>query len=432
MFIIRLPAVLFSIGGIIAAYFLVKEHRGKTMGLIFMFVITMIPWEIMKARWGLESNLLSPMFIISIFLLSKAVKKQKSRYFLLSGISFGITLYAYAVSYVILPIFLLMTFIYLKAKKEINLKQMIFFGIGIIPFATPLILMVLINNNVINEIKTNYITIPKLPLYRQGEVSISNIKDNLFSIWGILYTDKLPYNALPGFGTVYTFSFALLFGGIYIFIRKINGSKKISEIFLNSNKADIFMLFAFISSIICGLLIYAPNINKINAIYIPMIYFISLTIYYILQNRKKFFLIIIAMYIIFFTMFCVKYFSQKSPNILFDNSTMQVTEYVDNKFTDTSRKIYFDKMAVFRQPHIYTLLANKISPYEFASAMPNTWSPVISYGRYNFYENSNNIDELVQYENAIYIIRKSDYLKLNIQNENYNIDEFMDYYIIYK
>ena len=227
IFIIRLPAVLFSIGGIIAAYFLAKKHRGKTMGLIFMFIITMVPWEMMKSRWGLESNLLSPMFIISIFLLSKAVEKQKSRYFLLSGISFGITLYAYAVSYVIVPIFLLMTFIYLKFKKEINFKQIMFFGMGIIFFAIPLILMILINNNLINEIKTNYITIPKLPLYRQGEVSIGNIKENLFSIWGILYSDKLPYNALPYFGTVYVFSFALLLGGIYIFISKIDGSKKV-------------------------------------------------------------------------------------------------------------------------------------------------------------------------------------------------------------
>ena len=192
------------------------------------------------------------------------------------------------------------------------------------------------------------------------------------------------------------------------------------------------MLFAFISSIICGLLIYAPNINKINAIYIPIIYFISLTIYYILQNRKKYFLIIIAMYIVFFTMFCVKYFSQKSPNILFDNSTIQITEYVDNKFTDTSRKIYFDKNAAPVQPHIYTLLANKMSPYEFSNATPNTWSPVISYGRYNFYENSDKIEKLVQDEDAIYIIRKDDYIKLNIQNEDYNIDEFMDYCVIYK
>ncbi|MCL2860212.1 MAG: glycosyltransferase family 39 protein [Oscillospiraceae bacterium] len=432
VFILRLPAVLFSIGGIVAAYFLVKEHRGKTMGLLFMFIITMVPWEIMKARWGLESNLLSPMFIISIFLLSKAVKKQKGRYFLLSGISFGITLYAYAVSYVILPIFLLMAFIYLKFKKEINFKQIIFFGTGIIFFAIPLILLLLINNNIIHEIKTNFITIPKLPAYRQGEVSLGNIKYNLFSIWSIFYRDNLPYNSLPDFGTVYMFSFAILFGGIFIFIKKINDGKNLKEIFSNINKVDVFMLFALISSIICGLLIYAPNINKINAVYIPLIYFISLTIYYILRNRKKIFLIIIIMYIIFFTMFCMKYFSQKNPNILFDNSTTQVTEYVDNKFSDTSRKIYFDKMAVFRQPYIYTLLANKISPYEFASATPNTWSPVISYGRYNFYENSDNINELVQDENAIYIILKSDYMKLNIQNENNNIDEFMDYYIIYK
>jgi len=191
------------------------------------------------------------------------------------------------------------------------------------------------------------------------------------------------------------------------------------------------MLFAFISCFICGLLTKNLNINKLNGIYIPLIYFIARTIYYILKNRKEFFLAIIGMYIVFSIMFGIEYFSQKTPYVLFNYKSVELTEYIDNEFPDTSRKIYFDKNAIMQQQYIYTLLANKISPYEFASKTPITWSPVMAYGRYNFYVNSDYMDKLVQ-EGSIYVIKKRDYLKLNAQNENYNIDEFEDCYIIYK
>ena len=124
--IIRIPALILSVIEVIMAYFLVKEFKGKKQGLFFMFLVTIMPWHIMKSRWGLESYLLSPMFLFSIYSLVKAVKSGKLWTYALSGLIFGITLYTYALSYIIIPVFLILTLIYLLIKKKVKLKYLVF------------------------------------------------------------------------------------------------------------------------------------------------------------------------------------------------------------------------------------------------------------------------------------------------------------------
>lgn len=173
--IIRIPALILSVIEVIISYFLVKEFKGKKQGLLFMFLVTIMPWHIMKSRWGLESYLLSPMLLFSMYSLMKAVKNGKLWNYALSGLIFGITLYTYALSYIVIPIFLLLTLIYLIIKKKVNLKQVVVFCIPLAVLALPLILMLMVQKGWINEID-GFITIPKLHKSRMSEIDITKFR----------------------------------------------------------------------------------------------------------------------------------------------------------------------------------------------------------------------------------------------------------------
>ena len=115
IFTIRLPAIVLGILAIIACYFMTKDKLGERFALAFMALIAICPWHIMSSRWGLDCNLLAPMSIISIFLLSKA---KNTIGYITAGISFGLTLYTYALSYIILPIFLALSIICLLYTSD--------------------------------------------------------------------------------------------------------------------------------------------------------------------------------------------------------------------------------------------------------------------------------------------------------------------------
>ena len=146
IFQIRMPAFIFNIIAIAVSYFMVKKHIGKKSAFVVMALFTINPWNIMASRWGLDCNLLAPLSVISLFFLFRS--KNCIDYFF-SGICFGITLYTYALSYIIIPLFLFFSFIYMLYTKKIGFKEVIFFSIPLFIFAMPLLLMILVNNGYI-------------------------------------------------------------------------------------------------------------------------------------------------------------------------------------------------------------------------------------------------------------------------------------------
>lgn len=149
-----------------------KEWKDKKTALLFTFLIIICPWHIISSRFGLDCNLLSGLFMLDLYLLHKAKKNWQ---YILAGVMIGLTLYTYALSYIIIPIFLIVWISYMLYMKKINIKQIILLGIPIFLFALPLMYMILLNNGVFEKTQFGIFTIPKLWEYRIGEVSISNI-----------------------------------------------------------------------------------------------------------------------------------------------------------------------------------------------------------------------------------------------------------------
>ena len=425
--IIRIPALILSVIEVIMAYFLVKEFKGRKQGLLFMFLVTIMPWHIMKSRWGLESYLLSPMLLFSIYSLVKAVKSGKLWTYALSGLIFGITLYTYALSYIVIPLFLLLTLIYLLIKKKVKLKQIIVFCIPLMILAIPLILMLMVQKGWIGEID-GFITIPKLHKSRLSEIDITKFLYNVRNLKYVFVTPLIDYNGIEGFGPLYPLGTILMCIGLIITIVKIiKNSNQVSKNKIEKSEEidlSIIMLFAFISNfILCYLT--ELNINKANGIYISATYFIFVTLMSIKKNAKTIFTIITLTLIIYFVMFIKEYFTTfaNKDYRFFDNGSIEVLEYVYS--TDLKdRKICTD------MNYIYSLYAKPISPYQFTKNIKiikvSNGIEVIGYDNYI---NEINLSKLE--DDAVYITEKTNVAD-KIEQAGFKKEQYKQHYILYK
>lgn len=419
MLSIRLPSVVLGVTAIVLSYFLVKKELGEKFALTFMALITICPWHIMASRWGLDCNLLAPMLVISIYFLLRAKGVWG---YIVAGISFGLTLYTYALSYIIVPIFLLLALVFMLYTKRIKFRNVIIMGIPIFLLALPLMLMLLINNGVIDEIKTPFMTIPKLGTFRGEEIDFENLEKNMDFFDKMVTNDGLVYNAFPEFGAIYKFSIFLAVFGIFIEINNLAKSIKKREFTVNA-----IMLFLYISVMACMLIISGPNINKANAVYIPLLFFTCTTLKMVYKNYPVFMDIMIFFFIMSFIGFSDFYFNKYEEEyenqIYFEKDLIEAIDYVENMEEFANKNVYINTSS--QQPYIYTLLYNQTSPYEFNETRHYETGYNMSYGRYYF--NSTKIDE-----NAVYILKDKRELVEELADDGFKIGYLNSYVIMYK
>ena len=145
--IIRLPAVFLRLITFVSLYFIFKSEfeidcRKKILLPLFLFSIS--PYFIMQSRWGLDCNLLVGFLSVAVCILVFAIRSETFKLFFLSGVLFGLTLYTYALSYIIIPVFLLLICYYLVNIKKINLYQILSFLLPLFLLAIPLILFIFV------------------------------------------------------------------------------------------------------------------------------------------------------------------------------------------------------------------------------------------------------------------------------------------------
>ncbi|MCI9178053.1 MAG: glycosyltransferase family 39 protein [Clostridia bacterium] len=426
---IRLPMAIIGSISLFFFYFLLKEITNKKLALIGLAFFAICPWHILKSRWGLESNLFPDFILYFLFFLIKGLKNRNKKFFYLSFIFAGLSAYAYATSYFFLPLFIIPLLIILIRKKEITLVQS-FFAICIIFIITlPLILFVLINTFHLPQLNLPFMTIPRLSSNRYEELtsifsmnfltqSISNFVNSLYVL--LLQYDNLPWNALKFFGTIYPISTIFLFLGILICF-----SKQVKKIEINYYY--IFNLYF----IICLLLMFIcePNINRLNIIFIPIIYYCIIGIYFLLKHKQKLISIaLIAIYSISFILMLPNYFSQDwNSYFTFEGNLEEVFNYTNHL---ENKKIYITNK--IKEPYMYVLFYTKYSSQDFYQSVeydnPHTgFRQVTHFGNY-YFTNISNIS--VENQSCIYIIKKEDFNNYSFEKNNFKIIEFKNYIAI--
>lgn len=384
---VRLPAILLSIISAIMFSLLLRKTRGSVSSILSLLFFCILPFSIMHSRWALESYLLFPMLIISCSVFYIAVNKEKLALFFLSGCLFGITLYSYGISYMLLPLFLGILVFYLLVIKKISIRNLLAMACPLFLLAVPLILMLAINFGFIDEIRTRYFSIPKLPEFRAGDVSLQYILENLsFTDKNLFYrffcNDFLTYNVIPEYGTVYYLSIPLILCGFIVCLKRCLNDLRNKRFSL-----DLLMMTLFITVYLVCLTITSPNVNRLNGLYIPVIYFLVIAASEILKRNKIAAAAGAVLYLLTFCFFIHTYFVDFPKRIehhLLITSINDLEDAVDLavKVVPEDETIY---ILDFRLMYIYGILAADIDPFTFDREKVFSYDGYLkSVGRFRF------------------------------------------------
>lgn len=370
--------------------------------------------------------------MLDLYLLHKAKKNWQ---YVLAGIAIGITLYTYALAYIIIPAFLLVWLIYMLYMKKINIKQIIILGIPIFILALPLMYMILLNNGVFSKTQFGIFTIPKLWEYRIGEVAISNIWKHGAESLQVMFLDKSSF-----------YYFDLIFFAIGLAISVVNTVKSIRKKEFNINSVMTLIFFALL---ITNMMVEIGTTNKCNIIYIPILYFITIGIIELAKKSWVIGIVTIILLMVLFVSYEYKYYTDYSyydKTIYQDIELPKITKILeeDEKIKNIDKYIFTQ---CHQQQYIYTLLEKKISPYEFNKNMNIEEftanvndvenikiTRLIAYNEYHFPRKTDVVYEL-DYENNQYVFvvdKNLTQIVEFIENKNYEKQELEYYYILKK
>ncbi len=427
VYTIRLPQLICGILSLPVIYLLLLEiTKQKRTALIGMGILAVSPWHIMLSRWGLESNLAPAFLLFGLFFFVKGIRKNY--FFIVSAVMYGLALYAYAITWVVVPLMVAGSCLYLLfLKVKFSWKYAILFLSILFILALPLILFLLVNNNVIPEIKTSFISIPKMLVMRDQEIKFSNIFNaesyyNLLNLM-IKQNDGLAHNSTE-FGLFYRFSVPFIFAGMGILI--LNFVRNIRQ---KQYSGETLLLIALVSALVASLTLGGININRVNALHINLAICITFGLSGMFGCFKRFKTLVrifAGFYIVSTVFFGSYYFSRYNGDIQddFRKGAGEAVAFVKEQGFEkinVDYSMYYPQLLFYDQtPTDEFLETVKYSNY------PAAFLSAKSFTKYTF-----GINIYGDYDAFIIANRDSEKYKFN-QTNGYTIVEFDEFAVVYR
>lgn len=382
---VRLPHLMMGLFALVLFYHFLKKMTDAKTALLGLFLLAINPWHIMISRWALDSNMFPEFFLIAVFLL--IASKKKPFLLPLSAFFFGLCLYFYGTAYVVVPVFLALSGIALLLQQRYSMKMICASVIIFALTALPIILYVFINQFDSSSIEFPFLSIPRLsgtPRFQTVSSVFSNhfLGDtvaNARNLWNLMLhqDDGLAGNRVPGFGILYPPGILFAFLGLILCLQ--------NSIRAKGKDHSLFILFWFISALSVGLL-QSVNINRINIIVFPIIYFMTFGVQFFLQKNRTIFFTIVGLFSIYFLFFTHAYFTWYPVDVkgAFFSGLREAIASASNQ---TTEKICVTERV--NQPYIFVLFQEKIDPRVYQKTVeiinPGAeFQGVRRFGRYAF------------------------------------------------
>jgi len=310
--VIRLPQLIMSVITLIVSYLLMECLFDKRAGLITMFLVAIAPWHIMFSRWALESNLAPAFLMPGFYFFVRGMDRQV--YYIVSAVMYGLSLYTYATIWVLVPFIILLEIIYAIYRKKININTYTVVSFTVLfVMALPLLLFLLVNKGYIDEIKTSFISIPRLFYMRSGEFSLQNIPGNFKNICGIMLkqTDGLATNVYGNYSIFYRITLVFFVLGMFFII--LDTVKDIRKKIKEKNEEmpcmpQLMLLIQFTGSFLLTLLV-ETNVNRANSFIMSVLLIAAFGLYKIINHAgTKLAWAVVAIYLVLFANFTHAYF----------------------------------------------------------------------------------------------------------------------------
>lgn len=263
---IRMPQLIVAILSLAAAYDVMERMADRWAALCGLFLLAVCPWHIFLARWGLESNLAPGFLLFGLCFFLRGLEDH--RFFLLSALMYGLSLYCYATIWPFVPLILLLQagYAWRCGRLRCSGRDGLWVGLSVgvlFLLALPLLLFLLVNLGLLEEVRLPFLSIPRLLYLRSGEFSFSRIPENVRTLLRMLFTqtDGLPWNGTERFGLFYYGTLPFFFLGTYHCVRELAAGLRRGELcplgFLPIQLGAAVLQGASISS----------NVNRVNSLW---------------------------------------------------------------------------------------------------------------------------------------------------------------------
>lgn len=370
---LRIPSILFSLFTVIFGMLIFRElfPERPYLSLLGGYLITITPYFILSSRIGMDCHLMLGLSTIFLYCFIRALKTQKISFYLFAGISGGLLLYTYALSYLVLPFFLILSFLYTLVVKKFSFKKWVVMGIPMGLLASPLIVIQLINLWDLPEMQLGLFTLTKLPGYRVSELGtfqFSNLKNAVVTLFT---SDIWAYNSIPKFSNLYWISIPLVIVGffhcIYLLVISVRERKMDLKLFLLLWVLSILFVMSHIYTCL----------TQLNATFFVMVVFIIDAVSLIFPLQKKWLDLagkwaLVLAYTIFFLCFSNYYYmgqytQETYPMRLFFNLQTEAIAFIDE------HPEYGEKGVQTAIPSTVYALSSLKSPYELEITLDNTF-----------------------------------------------------------
>ncbi len=356
---VRLPAVMFTLGSVIALYLLsLRLTRSPGISLLSAFIFSISPWNFLFSRTGYEATAGLMFYLLGIYLY--LIEKNRKFALFMSVISFIFSLYSYNSFRIITPLTLFILFIYEMDIKTISsnlVKKVIekfpyilLFLIGLIP-----IVRLYMYGDGLNRLNTvgifnEGLNIKTLPTF------IFNYLQHFNPIFLFIEGDANLRSQIPGFGQLLFIDLPFVILGLFF-------------IFKFRQKATLLVLsLILISPLAASITKESPHALRAISMSPFLAITSSLGINYLLnridKHKKLFMGVIVSLYVIFFSIFYLTFIYryniyasmdwQYPYKVLFENYGKNISQAKHAYISDT-----------FAQPYIFYLFYNNYTPAEF-------------------------------------------------------------------
>ncbi len=377
----RAVDLVFGIIALIVFYLFIKEIWNKKTAILATFLLATCPWHILLSRWGMDENLFPAFFLIGAYLLVRSLKKEYN--LPVSFLFLALSLYGHNAAYFIVPLFVLLSSVYLLAHKKVRLNVLLLSIAVFCIVALPAFLYVAINFFDLNAIETPFFSIPKATIPRFkistlfGGQPVEGVFHNFKALTTLLaaQADESLLNQFPPYGFIYQLSVPFAALGLFVVLAK---NRKI-RVFEKS----FFVLLWFLLALALGLLVYALG-NRISIIFLPLVAFTAVGMLFVKEKISPYlFYLALVLYILLFASFSHAYFTEYSSPEFFESFDKTIT------YATNSTKGPICITGKVNMPYAYVLFYEKISPLVFSSSVEYfdpaaEWRFVKRFDRYYF------------------------------------------------
>lgn len=348
-------------------HFLKKLYHEKA-ALTGLLVLALMPWHIVISRWGLDSNTIPFWMIVILVLFFLADETGTTGAYALTSMFCALILYCYGSATFVLPIFMLLACSYSLFMKRMKVSQLLISALAFLLTVFPLAVFYFINVFGFSAITTSTFSVPVFTGSHTStvfadfgsgffSVIVRNLR-HLFLTLTIGREDEL-WNYVPGYYTLYQFTFPITFLGIFLRAKQL--LRDLKQKVYNRD----YLMFSFLIAALCFSMILNQNINRMIFLFLPLIYFFVLGLMELARILPSGFAVVCGLFLLGSISFTKDYFTEygNMSNYLFMKGYGQAIEYCE-QIREEDQIIYstYENLA---SPFITALLFSRTSPHDY-------------------------------------------------------------------